>query len=183
MRRMPIAMKWTGWPLPVCPLLALIASRPWLAGRYCQIPATPPGLRPVPPRHVAAGRKALALAAALKSCRPYHPAASYLYCCIPKSFCERMILDRNESIWRLHVISSPDTTTRIRHPGPPLGIVATIFVVLFNAGLYPVTAFGGNPVFPVPAESAPFISAFFPPRPSAVFLSPPLPLASAIPLC
>jgi hypothetical protein len=46
------------------------------------------------------------------------------------------------------VISSPDTTARIRHAGPPLGIVAAIFVVLFNAGLYPVPAFGGNPVFP-----------------------------------
>src|SRR5260370_11845867 len=122
------------------------------------------------------------LAAALKSFRPYHPAASYLYCCIPKSFRVRMILDRNESIWRLHVISSPDTTTRIRHAGPPLGIVATIFVVLFNAGLYPVTAFGGNPVFPGPGESVDLISAFFQTRPSAVLLCAVLQFGAAIPL-
>lgn len=37
---------------------------------------------------------------------------------------------------------------RRRHAGPPLGLVATIFVLLFLAGLYPVTMFGGRPFFP-----------------------------------
>jgi hypothetical protein len=80
------------------------------------------------------------------------------------------------------VISSPDTTTRIRHAGPPLGIVAAIFVVLFNAGLYPVTAFGGNPVVPGPGESIDVISAFFQTRPSAVLLCAALQFGAAIPL-
>jgi hypothetical protein len=55
-----------------------------------------------------------------------------------------------------------------RHASPPLGIVATVFVVLFNAGLYPVTALGGKPYFPGPGESLNTIAAFFQARPSAV---------------
>ncbi len=42
---------------------------------------------------------------------------------------------------------------RIRHAGPPLGIVSSVFVLLFLAGLYPVTIFGGQPSFPGPWES------------------------------
>jgi hypothetical protein len=53
------------------------------------------------------------------------------------------------------------TTSRIRHPSPPLGVVATAFTVLFLAGLYPVTLFGGRPYFPGPWESADTIVAFF----------------------
>ena len=37
----------------------------------------------------------------------------------------------------------PPTLRRARHRGPPLGIVAIVFVSLFIAGLYPVTVFGG----------------------------------------
>jgi hypothetical protein len=43
-----VAMKGTGWPLPVRPLkvpvepLGLMALRTFLAGRYCQIPDAPP---------------------------------------------------------------------------------------------------------------------------------------------
>ena len=57
--------------------------------------------------------------------------------------------------------------SRLRHKGPPLGIVATIFVLLFIAGLYPVTAFGGKPFFPGPGESLDVIVALFQARPSA----------------
>jgi hypothetical protein len=57
-----------------------------------------------------------------------------------------------------------------RHPGPHLGVVATIFTVLFLAGLYPVTIFGGKPYFPIPWESASTIASFFQMRPSAVLL-------------
>jgi hypothetical protein len=57
-----------------------------------------------------------------------------------------------------------------RHPGPNLGIVAMIFTVLFLAGLYPVTMFGGKPYFPGPGESASAIVSFFQMRPSAVLL-------------
>ncbi len=52
--------------------------------------------------------------------------------------------------------------------GPNIGILATIFVVLFCAGLYPVTAFGGAPYFPGPAEPLDTIVAFFAARPTAV---------------
>ena len=80
------------------------------------------------------------------------------------------------------MIASSDTKVRVRHAGPPLGLVATIFVLLFNAGLYPVTAFGGSPVFPGPGESLGTISAFFRARPSAVLLCAALQFGAAIPL-
>jgi hypothetical protein len=80
------------------------------------------------------------------------------------------------------MISLEDTTSRIRHAGPPLGIVAMIFVLLFNAGLYPVTAFGGHPYFPGPGESLNTISTFFQGRPSAVLLCAALQFGAAIAL-
>lgn len=73
-------------------------------------------------------------------------------------------------------------TRRLRHAGPPLGVVATIFVLFFNAGLYPVTAFGGSPVFPGPWEPLNVISAFFQARPSAVLLCAAFHFGAAIPL-
>lgn len=54
----------------------------------------------------------------------------------------------------------PDATT-VRHPSPNLGVVATVFVVLFLARLYPVTIFGGRPYFPGLRESANTIASFF----------------------
>ena len=80
------------------------------------------------------------------------------------------------------MISSKDTTTRVRHAGPSPGIVATIFVLLFIAGLYPVTAFGGKPVFPGPGDSLDLILAFFQTRASAVLLCAALQFGAAIPL-
>ncbi len=81
-------------------------------------------------------------------------------------------------------MSTPSDTTsqRIRHPGPPLGIVAAIFVVLFLAGLYPVTMFGGQPYFPAPWESTDTIVTFFQTRPTAVLLCAALHFGAAIPL-
>jgi hypothetical protein len=69
-----------------------------------------------------------------------------------------------------------------RHQSPPLGILAIVFTVLFCAGLYPVTAFGGKPYFPGPWESPQTIVAFFQARPSAVLLCAFLQFGSAIPL-
>jgi hypothetical protein len=80
------------------------------------------------------------------------------------------------------VISTQDTTTRVRHAGPSPGIVATIFVLLFMAGLYPVTAFGGKPVFPGPGESLDVILTFFQSRATAVLLCAALQFGAAIPL-
>ena len=82
----------------------------------------------------------------------------------------------------MYVISLQDTTKRVRHAGPPLGIVATIFVLLFIAGLYPVTAFGGKPVFPGPGESLDVILTFFQARAPAVLLCAALQFGAAIPL-
>ena len=72
--------------------------------------------------------------------------------------------------------------TRVRHAGPPLGIVAAIFVSLFLAGLYPVTVFGGTPHFPGPSESLDVIGSFFRARPSAVLVCAALHFGAAIPL-
>jgi hypothetical protein len=69
-----------------------------------------------------------------------------------------------------------------RHKGPPLGIVASVFVLLFIAGLYPVTAFGGKPFFPGPGEPLDVIVAFFQARPSAVLFCAALQFGAAIPL-
>jgi hypothetical protein len=75
-----------------------------------------------------------------------------------------------------------DSRNRVRHAGPPLGIVAIIFALLFIAGLYPVTAFGGSPVFPGPDEPPDVIVQFFQARPSAVLLCAALQFAAAVPL-
>ena len=69
-----------------------------------------------------------------------------------------------------------------RHPSPPLGPVAIAFTLLFCAGLYPVTAFGGKPYFPGPWESTQTIVSFFQLRPAAARLCAFLQFGSAIPL-
>jgi hypothetical protein len=76
-------------------------------------------------------------------------------------------------------ISAPKTP---RHPSPPLGWVAVAYMVLFCAGLYPVTMFGGMPYFPGPWESPQTIMAFFQLRPGAALLCAFLQFAAAIPL-
>ncbi len=76
----------------------------------------------------------------------------------------------------------PDSKSLIRHAGPPLGIVATVFVLVFIAGLYPVTALGGSPVFPSPGDSIDVISAFFSARRGAVLFCAAMQFGAAIPL-
>jgi hypothetical protein len=78
--------------------------------------------------------------------------------------------------------SDHPTPHQVRHKGPPLAIVATVFVLLFIAALYPVTVFGGKPYFPGPGESVQVIAAFFLARPSAVLLCAALQFGAAIPL-
>lgn len=65
-------------------------------------------------------------------------------------------------------MNTPTAAPRIRHQGPPLGLLAIIFVVLFLAGLYAVTLSGGKPYFPGPWEAPATIVAFFRARPGAV---------------
>jgi hypothetical protein len=81
-------------------------------------------------------------------------------------------------------MSSPVQTVQSirRHHSPPLGIVAITYMVLFCAGLYPVTMFGGMPYYPGPWEPIQTITAFFQARPNAVLLCAFLQFGSAIPL-
>ena len=57
-----------------------------------------------------------------------------------------------------------------------------MFVLLFLAGLYFVTAFNGKPVFPAPYEPLGVIQAYFEARSSAVLLCAALHFGAAIPL-
>jgi hypothetical protein len=58
--------------------------------------------------------------------------------------------------------------TAVKHPGPPLWILASLYTVLFIAGLLPVTAFGGLPYWPGPWEPSSVITYFFQTQPSRV---------------
>jgi hypothetical protein len=69
-----------------------------------------------------------------------------------------------------------------RFRGPNTGIVATIFVLLFIAGLAPVTAFGGMPYFPGPTASVGEMVNFFSHRQAGVLLCAFFHFGSAIPL-
>lgn len=69
-----------------------------------------------------------------------------------------------------------------RHAGPPLGPLAVVYTVLFLAGLYPVTIFGGLPHFPGPWESRDTIAAFFQSRPDAARLCALFQFGAAVPL-
>ncbi|HKF45782.1 MAG TPA: hypothetical protein VKB38_00395 [Terracidiphilus sp.] len=48
-----------------------------------------------------------------------------------------------------------------KHAGPPLWLPASLYTVLFIAGLVPVTMFGGLPYWPGPWEPAAVITHFF----------------------
>jgi hypothetical protein len=48
-----------------------------------------------------------------------------------------------------------------KHPGPPLWLLAVLYTVLFLAGLFPVTMYGGMPYWPGPWETPAVITTFF----------------------
>jgi hypothetical protein len=79
-------------------------------------------------------------------------------------------------------VNQSSETSRLHHKGPHLGALATTFVLLFLAGLYPVTAFNGRPVFPAPYEPFRVIMAYFEARPSEVLLCAALHFGAAVPL-
>jgi len=58
---------------------------------------------------------------------------------------------------------APDATAIAaqKHPGPPLWLLASLYTVLFIAGLVPVTAAGGLPYWPGPWEPASTIVGYF----------------------
>jgi hypothetical protein len=49
----------------------------------------------------------------------------------------------------------------VKHAGPPLWLLASLYVVLFNVGLFPVTMAGGLPYWPGPWEPASVIVSYF----------------------
>jgi hypothetical protein len=85
------------------------------------------------------------------------------------------------------------TVPRTGHAGPNPGIVAIIYTLLFNAGLYFVVSFrppehlaasatAVRPYFPGPWESAETITAYFQTHPHAVLMCAFLQFGAAIPL-
>jgi hypothetical protein len=54
------------------------------------------------------------------------------------------------------------------HAGPPLGILAIIYTLLFSAGLYCVISFTGGPHFPGPWEPVETLAAYFQAHATAV---------------
>lgn len=79
------------------------------------------------------------------------------------------------------MITSTDPA-RARHAGPSPGIVATVYALLFLAGLLFVSPIGGKPGFPNPGDPLNVLLAFFQARVSAVRLFGALQFGAAIPL-
>ncbi len=69
-----------------------------------------------------------------------------------------------------------------RHPSPHLGTLAIVFTLLFCAGLYPVTYFGGRPSFSLPFASPESVLAFLAQRHDAALLCAFLHFGSTFPL-
>jgi len=69
-----------------------------------------------------------------------------------------------------------------KHAGPNPGIVAIVYTLLFNAGLYFVISFTGGPDFPGPWESSETIAAYFQGHSTAVLACAFLQFGAAIPL-
>jgi hypothetical protein len=79
--------------------------------------------------------------------------------------------------------SSNFTAGSDEHKGPPLGMLAIVFTVLFNAGLYFVISFSpSQPHFPGPWESPETITAYFRDHHRDVLMCAFLQFGSAIPL-
>jgi hypothetical protein len=69
-----------------------------------------------------------------------------------------------------------------KHAGPNPGIVAIVYTLLFNAGLYFVISFSGGPHFPGPWESSETIAAYFQDHSRAVLACAFFQFGAAIPL-
>lgn len=68
------------------------------------------------------------------------------------------------------------------HAGPNPGVVAIVYTLLFNAGLYFVISFTGGPHFPGPWESSDTIAAYFQGHATAALICAFLQFGAAIPL-
>lgn len=79
-------------------------------------------------------------------------------------------------------MSSASSVVPHRFRGPHIGVLATVSVCLFIAGLIPVTIFGGMPYFPGPVQPVSDMVAFFSQRQAGVLLCAFFQFGSAIPL-
>ena len=75
-------------------------------------------------------------------------------------------------------INTPNTGHAAPHPG----ILAIIYTLLFNAGLYQVVTFTGGPHFPGPWESGDTIASYFQGHSATVLVCAFLQFGAAIPL-
>ena len=76
-----------------------------------------------------------------------------------------------------------ETIKENRYMGPHIGMLALVFTILFNTGLYFVISFSGtHPYFPGPWESAETIAAYFRNQPHDVLMCAFFQFGSAIPL-
>jgi hypothetical protein len=102
-----------------------------------------------------------------------------------------MFAYRNNSLYE-SFMQTTNSSNR-RHAGPNPGIVAIVYTLLFNAGLYFVVSFrvpehlgasatATRPYFPGPWESAQTIAAYFQSHPGAVLWCAFLQFGAAIPL-
>jgi hypothetical protein len=69
-----------------------------------------------------------------------------------------------------------------KHAGPNPGIVAIVYTLLFNAGLYFVISFTGEPHFPGPWASSETIAAYFQGHSGAILMCAFLQFGAAVPL-
>src|SRR6266403_1940930 len=67
------------------------------------------------------------------------------------------------------------------HHGPHPGVLAIVYTLLFNAGLYQVISFTGGPHFPGPWESAEAITTYFQTYPKTILICAFLQFGAAIP--
>jgi len=73
-------------------------------------------------------------------------------------------------------------TSKNGHRGPHPAILAIVYTLLFNAGLYQVVSFTGGPHFPGPWESGEAITTYFQTYPKTVLICAFLQFGAAIPL-
>src|SRR5256714_13731272 len=67
------------------------------------------------------------------------------------------------------------------HRGPHPGVLAIVYTLLFNAGLYQVISFTGGSHFPGPWESTETIATYFQAQPKSVLVCAFLQFGAAIP--
>src|SRR5262245_62657771 len=92
-------------------------------------------------------------------------------------------IQRRRVIRSSYMSSPPHSSSRsFRHAGPPPGIVASVFTVLFLAGLVPVTLIMSDTHFPAPFQPPSEIVAYFRENAARVTLCAFFQFGSAIPL-